>query len=139
MIDLSKISALREKNDAPKSPTIHANEAAYIKVPAKNEPQLQETTGIDFRMAQHTSAEMSLLEVSRLINARLQQCSTAIWAYNKAVNDDRPPEEVALLAAKALSLAVSDTMIYSSIEKKYWPKYGIRVSQETPYGLQYEK
>lgn len=139
MLDLSKISALHEKNDAPKSPTIHANEAAHIKVPAKNNPPSEEATKTDFRVEQHKATEMSLLEVGKLINARLQLCGTAIWAYNKAVRDDRPPEEVAMLAAKALSLAVSDTMIYSSLEKKYRPKYGIRVSEESPYGLQHEK
>ena len=40
-----------------------------------------------------------------------------------------------MLAAKALSLAVSDELIYSSIEKKYADRYGIRVSSGTPYEI----
>lgn len=135
MLDLSKISALQEKNDAPKSPYSEFKEPAQGFIPAKKEPPSEEATKTDFRVEQHKATEKSLLEVGKLINARLQQCGTAIWAYNKAVRDDRPPEEVAMLAAKALSLAVSDTMIYSSLEKKYRPKYGIRVQPEPPYEI----
>lgn len=123
------------KNDAPKSPTTHGNDPAHIKVPAELKSEPAAVAAARYKENRQNAQEMNLLEVSKLINERLRNCQTAIWAYNKAVRDDRPPEEIAVLAAKALSLSVSEELIYTSIEKKYRQKYGIRVSNATPYDI----
>ena len=130
MLDLSPL-----KGNAPKQPVSPANTPANINVPAEYQTLPTAAAGALQKEKRKIATEMSLLDVSKLINERLRNCQTAIWAYNKAVKADCPPEEIAMLAAKALSLAVSDEMIYTSLEKKYMGKYGIKVSSGNPYEI----
>lgn len=130
MLDFNSLN-----NDLTKCPTRAANEAGHINIPAEYKAQPAGVTGPEYKEDREKANEMSLLEVSKLINERLGRCELAIWAYNKAVRDGRPPEEIALLAAKALSLAVSEELIYKSLEKALGPKYGIRVNAAPPYEI----
>ena len=48
-------------------------------------------------------------------------------------------EEIALLAAKSLSLAVSEELIYKSLEKKYRDQFGIYIDPKKPDEIIREK
>ncbi len=126
-------------NDAPKSPYSPGNDPANIKVPAELKSEPTAVTGAKYRETRKTSNEMSLLNLGKLLNERLGRSEIAISEYNKAVRDNQPPEEIALLAARALSLAVSEELIYTSLENKYREKYRITVSKEPPFKIVHEK
>jgi len=126
-------------NDPVKSPYSPGNDTANIKVPAELKTKPTGLEGAEYKEERRTNHVMSMLELGKLINERLARAEITIHTYNKAVRDDLPPEEVALLAAKALSLAVDEDLIYTSIEKKYRERYGIYVSRDTPYRIMKEK
>ena len=127
MLDFSALN-----NDLPKRPPRPANEPGNTNIPAGSETRPTAATGATAAGQREKAKENSLLEVSRLINERLQRCQTAIWDYNKAVKAGRPPEEIALLAARALSLAVSEEMIYTSLANRYRELYGVYLDPEKP-------
>lgn len=127
MLDFSALN-----NDLPKGPPRPANEPGNTNIPAGRETRPAAATGATAAGQREKAKENSLLEVSRLINERLRRCQTAIWDYNKAVKAGRPPEEIALLAARALSLAVSEEMIYTSLANRYRELYGVYLDPENP-------
>lgn len=127
MLDFSALN-----NDLPKRPPRPANEPGNTNIPAGSETRPTAATGATAAGQREKAKESSLLEVSRLINERLRRCQMAIWDYNKAVKAGRPPEEIALLAARALSLAVSEEMIYTSLANRYRELYGVYLDPEKP-------
>lgn len=127
MLDFSALN-----NDLPKGPPRPAKGPGNTNIPAEFKTQPTALKGAIAAGKREKAAENSLLEVSRLINERLQRCQMAIWDYNKAVKAGRPPEEIALLAARALSLAVSEEMIYTSLANRYRVLYGVYLDPEKP-------
>ena len=130
MLDFSSLN-----NDLPKRPTSPAKEEGHINIPDELKTKPTALVGPVEKKKRDNATEMTLLETSRLINERLRNCQQAIWTYYKATKDGRPPEEIALILAKALSLAVSDTMIYTSLAMKYRLEYGIRTEEDVPYNI----
>ena len=126
-------------NDLPKSPYRPGNDPANIKVPAELQSEPTGLAGAKYKEHREKENEKSVMELGKLLNERLGRAEIAISEYNKALRDGQPPEEIALLAARALSLAVSEDLIYTSIEKKYREQYGIRISPEPPYKIVREK
>ena len=133
MLDFSALNT-----DLIKSPTSPANEEGHINIPAELKTKPTALVGPVERKRRENDTEMSLLETSKLINERLRNCQQAIWTYYKATNEGRPPEEIALVLARALSLAVSDTMIYTTLAMKYRLEYGIRTDDNIPYNIIHE-
>ena len=126
-------------DDLTKRPYSPANEPGNIKVPAELKTSPTGLEGAKYKEQRKSNNLLSMLDLGKLINERLGRAEITIHEYNKAVRDDLPPEEVALLAAKALSLAVNEDLIYTTIENKYRERYGIYVSRDTPYRIIREK
>lgn len=133
MLDFSSLD-----KDFVKSPTSPAKGEGHINIPAELKTKPTALIGPIEKKKRETATEMSLLDTSKLINERLRNCQQAIWTYYKAVKEERPPEEIALLLARALSLAVSDTMIYTTLAMKYRLEYGIRTDENIPYNIIHE-
>ncbi len=104
-----------------------------VTVPDELKAQPKALTGAKYADKRAKDTELNLLELGQLLNERLGRAEITISEYNKAVRDDRPPEEVALLAAKALSLAMAEELIYTTIAKKYQDKYDLRLTDEPPF------
>ena len=130
MLDFSSLD-----KDFVKQPVSPAKGEGNINIPAELKTKPTALVGPLERKRRENCTEMTLLETSKLVNERLRNCQQAIWTYYKAVRDGRPPEEIALLLARALSLAVSDTMIYTTLAKKYGLEYGIRTDENIPYNI----
>ena len=130
MLDFSALNT-----DLLKSPTSPAKEEGHINIPAELKTKPVALVGPIERKKRETATEMSLLETSKLINERLRNCQQAVWTYYRAVKENRPPEEIALLSARALSLALSDQMIYTTLAMKYRLEYGIRTEEDVPYNI----
>lgn len=76
-----------------------------------------------------------LLAQGREMQKKLQRAERAISTYNKAVTNRRPPEEIALIAAKALSLAMSEDLLYDRIKTWYQEEYGVKLDEKCPYEI----
>ena len=76
-----------------------------------------------------------LLAQGKEMQKKLQRAERAISTYNKAVTDKRPPEEIALIAAKALSLAMSEDLLYDRIKTWYKEEYGVKLDEKCPYKI----
>jgi len=76
-----------------------------------------------------------LLSQGREMQKKLQRAERAISTYNKAVTARRPPEEIALIAAKALSLAMSEDLLYDRIKTWYQDEYGVKLDEKCPYEI----
>lgn len=122
-------------NELSKTPTGHAKAETDIKIPENLKAQTRGSSGAKYADKRKNDTELNLLELGRLNNERLGRAEITLSEYNKAVRDDRPPEEVALLAAKTLSLALAEELIYTTIAKKYRDRYGITLTNEPPYKI----
>ena len=122
-------------NDRTKRPASPAKEEGNIKLPEDLQAAPTGLIGAKYGEKRKKESETSLPEAGKELNRRLQRAEMAIHTYYKAVRDGRPPEEVALIAARALSLAVSDSLIYSTISGQYGERYGIRTEDEPPYNI----
>ena len=134
MLDFSALN-----NDGPKRPQTHGNGQGNIKVPAGLKTEPAALTAAKAGAARETANEKNLLDLGKLLNERLGRAEIAVSEYNKALRAGQPTEEIALLAARALSLALSEELIYTSIASKYLSEYGIRISPEPPYKIVREK
>lgn len=76
-----------------------------------------------------------LLKMGRQLQDNIIAAGRITETVMKASRDGRPPEEIALLAVKGLSLLVNDPMVYTAIEKKYRKQYGITLEQKPPYNV----
>ncbi len=125
--------------DVPKRPYSPGNDPAHIKVPTNLQSEPTALTGAKYKETRQNQNGKSLLELGRLNNERLARSEIAISEYNKALRDGQPPEEIALLAARALSLAVGEDLIYTTIANKYREACGIRICPEPPHKIIREK
>ena len=85
------------------------------------------------RKGKDDSTRKLLLSVAKETQKNLQRGGTLVYEVNKAIRDDKPPEQVALLAVKCVSLLISDPMMYTALEKKYEERYGITLSTKWPF------
>ena len=122
-------------NDLTKRPTSPAKQGTDIKLPEDLQAAPTGLIGAKYKEKRKTANEKTLLEVGKELNARLRRSEMAMSTYHKAVRDGRPPEEIALIAARALSLAVSDSMVYKKISEEYREKYGIATEGKPPYNI----
>lgn len=131
MLDFSALN-----NDVPKCPPRRLNEPGNINIPAELKTTPAAVQGPKAKADRKKATDLTLLELGRIINERLGRAEITIAEYHKAIKKNRPPEEIALLAAKALSLAVSEDLIFKSLEKHY-QDLGVTVSAEPPYKIIY--
>lgn len=129
MLDLSPL-----KNALTKRPQTAGNGEPHIKPLAENETPVATESGSHTGNSTKTP-EPCGVEIGKRLQERLQRAGQAINAYHKALNEDRPPEELALLAAKGFSLAVSEDMIYNQLARKYWNRYGIKLTDGPPFEI----
>ena len=151
MLEFPTIRPEPEKNDLTKSPYSHGNDPANgfictdLKTYAQRRQEEQEHLSLlkakekEAQEQKKLSREKKddtrsfLLKVGRDMQERLQRGGTLLYAYNKAVRDQRPPEEIALLAAKALSLILSDVLYYKPLAERYRTEYGITLQDDQPF------
>ena len=58
-----------------------------------------------------------------------------VWTLNKAIRDKRPPEEIALVAVKVVSLLIMEQRIYDSIKDEYRERYQITLDEKCPHEI----
>lgn len=140
MADLSKLRA-GLKNNAVKRPvsdfqtptqgnipTEHKNTVAGQIDPLKGKPA-KSIEELDPR------AEDYLLQVGIITQNNIKKGNLITWAINKAINSDAPPEHIALLAVREISLLTNDSMVYKMLADKYREKFGIELTDRHPYEI----
>ena len=151
MLEFPNIRPNPEKNDVTKRPYSPGNEPANgfvcadLKTYAQRRQEEQERLSLlkdkerealeakKLSQGRTDSARAFLLQQGREMQERFQRGGTLLYTYNKAVRDNRPPQEIALLAAKALSLIMSDVLYYKPLAERYRTEYGITLQDAQPF------
>ena len=146
MLDFSKL-----KKNATKRPTTQGNGAgnSFISTDDKNPVagEYGRNNGNTEKTAQNEPPKPEpkptdddfLLQVGRTVQGNIIKGGRASWDIFHAVKRNAPPEEIALIAVKGLSLVLSDQLLYKTVAEKYRQEYGIRLTQEPPFEILREK
>jgi len=137
MLDFSKLGNL-PKNDAPKCPQSDLNEPAHSLIPAEKERAVTAKPDAVTQGKPKIKEEMTNLQAGKLLQQNIMKGECAIWAINHAMNEGRPPVEVALIATKGLAYVTGDTMIYKRVSEYYRKEYGITMQDVPPYRIKYQ-
>ena len=113
----------------------------WLTAQEENEKQIRQEQEEKRRVAalrkdQDKSTNKFLLSVAKETQKNLQRGGTLVYEVNKAIRDDKPPEQVALLAVKCVSLLISEPLMFTTLEKKYAEQYGITLSTKWPFKVQ---
>ena len=137
MLDFSKLGPLPE-NDAPKCPENEFKDAPNSLIPAKEEKPVAAKPDAIAQEKPKTKEELSNLQAGKLLQQNIMKGECAIWAINHALNNGRPPVEVALIATKGLAYVTGDPMIYKKISEQYRKQYGVAMKDFPSYEIQYQ-
>lgn len=143
MADFSKLRA-GLKNDSAKRPTSDLKGEPQGNIPAENKNavagQIDALAGDPAKMAGKPGgnmADLSPLQAGRLLQDKIKRGECAIWAIFKAMKRNAPPEEIALIAVKGLSLVTSDPMVFTTVAEAYRQQYGMSIAEKPPYEITY--
>ena len=147
------------KKDAVKCPTTPANEAANSFIPeelktfsewqfdaatAELEKEFEKEAAKEKKNALETARQkrerqehLILVKVGRLMQENIIAAGRLTERVMKATGDGRPPQEIALLAVKGLSLLVNDPLLYSKLAERYREEYGLQLNSKQPYEIIY--
>lgn len=118
-----------------KRPSRPANEPGHINLPTPPENSTTgtgeaTTAGCDLEDAKRYHLEMGKRMQQQLVNG-----GHTVWTLNKAIRDKRPPEEIALVAVKVVSLLIMEQRIYDSIKDEYRERYQITLDEKCPHEI----
>ena len=132
------------KKDATKRPTsddrgaTHINyQEEYKNAVAGTIDPLKTETAKTTGKAGETLPELSPLQAGKLLQEKIMKGECSIWAINHAMKRNAPPEEIALIAVKGLSLVTSDSMIFKTVADAWREKYGMIIEEKPPYKITY--
>ena len=151
-----KLNFPEPKNDFTEWPTTAENEPGNTKPLAEGltgftdwqaDAQEAEFEKINERKARKERADMAdkartqreraethiLVKMGRLMQDNIITAGRITERVLLANRDGRPPEEIALLAVKGLSLLVRDPLLYSTIAREYEKRYGLSLQDSPPY------
>ena len=143
MLDLTKLIGT-PKNDAPKRPVSDLNKATQGNIPAENKNavagRIDALPTADTKSPGTSGAELpelTPLQAGKLLQEKIMKGECSIWAINHAMKRNAPPEEIALIAVKGLSLVTSDSMVFKLVSEAYREKYGMVIAEKPPYEITY--
>ena len=138
MLDFSKM-----KKNAVKAPYTPGNGAGNSLIPA--EPKNAVGTTADALKAKSAKTlpkrepeptdDDYLLQIGIMQQENIKRGNLLTWEINKATRVGRPPEEIALLAAKAISLMTDDVLVYKYVAERFRKEYGIELEPKPPYKI----
>ena len=140
MADFSKLRAGLKK-DATKRPTSDFNDPVNTNIPTEDKNTVagqidtKEKVLVKSMQELDPTADDFLLQVGILVQDNIKKGNLITWAINKAVKADAPPEHIALLAVKEISLLTDDTIVYKMLAERYRQKYGIELIEKHPYEI----
>ena len=141
MLDFSKL-----KNNATKRPTTQGNGAANSFIPTDNKNAVAGEYGSDKSIDQKQTEKQPknepeptqkdyLLQVGKQLQENIRKGGRSTWDIFKSMKADRPPEEIALIAVKGLSLVLDDQLLYKTVSERYRQQYGISLTDEPPFTI----
>ena len=145
MLDFSKLM-----NGVTKRPTTQGNGATQGNIPTEHKNAVAGEYGSDRGKSQKTAEKQPqneldptgkdfLLQVGKQMQENIRKGGRATWDIFKGMKEDRPPEEIALIATKALSLVLDDQLLYKTVSERYRQQYGISLTDEPPFTIIREK
>ena len=143
MLDLTKLLG-NVKTDAPKRPVSDLNRTTQGNIPAENKNAVAgKIDALPTADAQNPGTsgaelpELTPLQAGKLLQEKIMKGECSIWAINHAMKRNAPPEEIALIAVKGLSLVTSDPMVFKSVSEAWREKYGMVIEESPPYKITY--
>ena len=143
MADLSKLFG-NMKFDATKRPVTGFNGATNTNYQAEHKNAVagqitpKETeTGKSAGNQPEPPADLTPLQAGKLLQEKIMKGECSIWAINHAMKRNAPPEEIALIAVKGLSLVTSDSMVFKTVSEAWREKYGMVIEENPPYKITY--
>ncbi len=112
-----------------------AQEAALQKEAERKAAKEKKAMQFDAREKRERAERYVLLKMGRQLQDNIIAAGRITETVMKAARDGRPPQEIALLAVKGLSLLVNDPMVYTAIAREYREKYNIELEPKPPYNL----
>lgn len=112
-----------------------AQEAALQKEAERKAAKEKKAMQFDAREKRERAERYVLLKMGRQMQDNIITAGRIVERVLKATRDGSPPEEIALLAVKGLSLLVNDPMVYTAIAREYREKYNIELEPKPPYNL----
>ena len=112
-----------------------AQEAAIQKEAERKAAKEKKSMQFDAREKRERAERYVLLKMGRQLQDNIIAAGRITETVMKAARDGRPPQEIALLAVKGLSLLVNDPMVYTAIAREYREKYNIELEPKPPYNL----
>lgn len=141
MLDFSKL-----KKNATKRPTTQGNGAANSFIPTDNKNavagEYESDKGITQKQTEkqpqnepETTQKDYLLQVGKQLQENIRKGGRSTWDIFKSMKADRPPEEIALIAVKGLSLVLDDQLLYKTVSERYRQQYGISLTDKPPFTI----
>ena len=90
---------------------------------------------MDAREKRERAERYVLLKMGRQLQDNIITAGRLTERIIKAVKEDRPPEEIALLATKGLALLVNDPLVFKYVADKYRAEYGLALDGKPPYEI----
>ena len=112
-----------------------AQEAALQKEAERKAAKEKKAMQFDAREKRERAERYVLLKMGRQLQDNIIAAGRITETVMKAARDGSPPQEIALLAVKGLSLLVNDPMVYTAIAREYREKYNIELEPKPPYNL----
>lgn len=143
MLDLTELLGT-PKNNAVKRPTSDFKGATNTNYQAEHKNavagQINALPTTDAKNPGTSGAELpelTPLQAGKLLQEKIMKGECSIWAINHAMKRNAPPEEIALIAVKGLSLVTSDSMVFKTVSEAYRAKYGMVIAESPPYEITY--
>ena len=145
MTDFSKL--LRNiKPDATKRPVNGFQNPTQGNIPAepKNavETKINPIAGADTKKPRNPGEpfpDLSPLQAGKLLQEKIMKGECSIWAINHAMKRNAPPEELALIAVKGLSLVLHEPLLFKTVAERFRQEYGITLTEKPPFKILREK
>ena len=112
-----------------------AQEAALQKEAERKAAKEKKAMQFDAREKRERAERYVMLKMGRQMQDNIITAGRIVERVLKATRDGSPPQEIALLAVKGLSLLVNDPMVYTAIAREYQEKYNIELEPKPPYNL----
>ena len=145
MTDFSKLLG-NIKPDATKRPVNAFQTPTQGNIPTDNknavETKINPIAGTDAKKPRNPGEplpELSPLQAGKLLQEKIMKGECSIWAINKALKRNAPPEEIALISVKGLALVTGDPMIFKTVADVWRERYGMIIEENPPYKITYCK
>ena len=118
-----------------KRPLTRPNEPSHTNIPTAEQNAVTGTAGGKTDVSSLEDAKAFHLTMGKRMQEQLRNGGNSLQTLNRAIRDRRPPEEIALVAVKLVSLLMLEPRIFDGIKTEYKERYKICLDDKVPYEI----